>query len=83
MADLSGYVAAGIVSFVVALLFQYLEPKAKIVYWAPHIFSFELKNENVFQKINSLTVQNTGRKPSGDIDVIHKQITQLPTRIPC
>ena len=73
MAELSGYVATGIVSLAVGLLLRYLEAKARIVYWSPHNFFFELKKENVVLQTNSLTIQNIGRKPSENIEIVHKQ----------
>ena len=73
MTVLSGYIATGIVSLVVGLLLRSLEAKAKVVYWSPHNFFFELKEENVVLQTNSLTVQNTGRKPAEGIEIIHKQ----------
>jgi len=85
MAELSGYIATGIVSLVVGLLLRYIEAKAKIVYWFPHNFFFELKKENVVLQTNSLTVQNTGRRPAENIEIIHKQkpdFFQLAPSIP-
>jgi hypothetical protein len=73
MAEISGYIATGIISLIVGLLLRQLEPKSKIVYWSPHNFLFELQKEQVVLQTNSLTVQNIGRKPAEDIEIIHKQ----------
>ena len=72
MTDLSGYFLTGIVSVIVGFLLRQLEPKTKVVYWSPHNFFFELKNENVVLQTNSLTIQNIGRKSAEDIEIIHK-----------
>jgi hypothetical protein len=70
--NLAGYVVTGVVSLAVGFLLRRLEPKAKLVFWSPHNFLFELKKENVVLQTNSLTLQNVGRKPAEGIEVIHK-----------
>jgi len=73
MNNLTGYVATGVISFMVGTLLRHFEPKAKLLYWSPHNFLFELKREGVVLQTNSLTVQNTGRKSAEDIEIIHKE----------
>jgi hypothetical protein len=72
MPEIAGYIATGAVALIVGLLLRSLEPKAKVVYWSPHNFFFELKRENVVLQTNSLTIQNIGRKPAENIEIIHK-----------
>lgn len=64
-------IATGIISFLTALLLQKLEPKARLAYWFPHEFTFNVKKENVILKTNSLTVQNLGRKAAENIEILH------------
>src|SRR5690242_14091966 len=73
MDTLAGYVATGVVSLTVGILTRYLEPKAKLVYWLPHNFFFDLKQEKFVLLTNSLTIQNTGRRPAESVEVVHKE----------
>ena len=62
MEGLAGYVATGVVSLAVGILLMYLQPKAKVFYWSPHSFLFNLSRENVVLQTDALTLQNLGRK---------------------
>lgn len=72
MEGLAGYVATGIVSLAVGLLLRSLEPKAKVVYWSPHTFVFDVPNPKVILKTDSVTIQNIGRREAEDVEVIFK-----------
>jgi|SRR5712691_11951043 hypothetical protein len=72
MEGLAGYIATGVVSLAVGLLLRQLEPKSRLVYWLPHNFLFELKDEKVTLRTDSLTLQNLGRKSATNIEIIHK-----------
>ena len=73
MEGLLGYVATGVVSIAVAILIMYLQPKAKLVYWSPHNFLFNLTNESVALQTlqtDALTLQNIGRKTACNVDIV-------------
>src|SRR6266496_2650020 len=72
MNPVAGYVATGIVSLTVGFLLQRLAPKAKLVYWLPHSFFFDLKAEKVVLQTNALTIQNTGKRPAESVEILHK-----------
>ena len=72
MEGLAGYIATGVVSLVVGLLLRNVEPRAKVVYWSPHSFFFEVPNPKVVLKTDSVTVQNTGRREAEDVEVVFK-----------
>ena len=70
MENLIGYVATGTVTFIVAILLMYLQPKARIFYWSPHTFLFNLTRENVALQTDSLTIQNLGKKVASNVEVV-------------
>lgn len=70
MEGLLGYVATGVVSFAVAYLLIYLQPKANLVYWSPHSFLFNLTNEGVVLQTDALTLQNLGRTVAHNVEII-------------
>ncbi len=70
MEGLAGYVATGIVSLTVGLLLRSLESRAKVVYWSPHTFTFDVPNPKVILKTDSVTIQNIGRRQAEDVDVV-------------
>lgn len=72
MDDLGKYFFTGIVSLVVGLLLQRLKPQVKLRYWMPHSFLFELREENVVLQTDSLSIQNLGREPAKDVEIIYK-----------
>lgn len=72
MDSLGGYIATIIVSLIIGYLSRFFEPKSKLLGWSPHNFLFNLQKEGVVIQTNSLTVQNWGRKPAEDIEIIHK-----------
>jgi hypothetical protein len=72
MDPIVGYIATGVVSLSVGLVLQRLIPRSKLVYWLPHNFFFDLKAEKVVLQTNALTVQNTGRRPAEDVQILHK-----------
>lgn len=72
MEGLAGYIATGVVTFVVGLLLRNLEPKAKVVYWSPHSFFFDVPEPKVVLKTDSVTVQNMGRREAEDVEIVFK-----------
>lgn len=72
MEQLVGYIATGIVSLVVGLLLQRFQSKPKLLYWVPGSFLFDVKDPKVTLRTDSLTLQNDGRKPATNIEIIHK-----------
>jgi hypothetical protein len=72
MENLSGHIATVIVGIVVGIILMLLQPKARILYWFPANFFFDLKDRNVRIQTNTLTIQNTGRKTAENIEIIHK-----------
>lgn len=72
MEGLGGYIFTGLISLVVGLLLQRLQPQVKLRYWMPHTFFFDLQQENVVLQTDSLSVQNLGRKAATNVEIIHK-----------
>lgn len=72
MEPLIGYLATGIVSLIVGLLLQRFQSKPKLLYWLPGSFLFELKDPKVIIRTDSLTIQNVGRKPAKNVEIVHK-----------
>ena len=72
MEGLAGYVATGIVMLAVGLLLRNLEPKAKVVYWSPHTFIFDVLEPKVMLKTDSVTIQNIGRREAENVEVVFK-----------
>lgn len=72
MDPIAGYVVTGVISLSVGWLLQRLAPRSKLVYWLPHNFFFDLKAEKVVLQTNALTVQNTGRRPAENVEILHK-----------
>jgi len=72
MEPLIGYIATGIVSLVVGLLLQRFQSRPKLLYWLPGSFIFELKDPKVTIRTDSLTIQNVGRKPAKNVEIVHK-----------
>lgn len=70
MNELAGYVATGVVSLAVGMLLIYLQPKARLMYWSPHSFLFNLTRENVALQTDALTVQNVGRKSAENVEIV-------------
>lgn len=70
MEGLAGYVATGVVSLGVGILLIYLQPKAKVMYWSPHSFLFNLTRENVVLQTDALTIQNVGRKAAESVELV-------------
>jgi hypothetical protein len=68
--NLQGYIATGIVSFVVGYFLIFLQPKAKLFFWAPHTFYFQLIDENVGILTQAITLQNLGRQSAKNIQII-------------
>jgi len=73
MDQLIGYVATGIVSLVVGLLLQKYQAKPKLLYWVPGTFTFTLNDPKLLIRTDSLTIQNDGKKPASNIEIIHKE----------
>jgi hypothetical protein len=70
MENLAGYVATGTTSLAVGALLIHLQPKARLVFWSPHTFLFDLKREKVVLQTDALTIQNLGRKAACNVEVI-------------
>ncbi|VEN74256.1 conserved hypothetical protein [Candidatus Desulfarcum epimagneticum] len=67
-----GYITTGIVSLIVGLLLQRFQSKPKLFYWLPGSFIFELKDPKITIRTDSLTIQNIGRKPAKNVEIVHK-----------
>lgn len=72
MDHLSGYIATGLVSLAVGLLLQRFKDRPKLLYWIPGSFLFQLQTPAIALRTDSLTIQNVGRQPATDIEIIHK-----------
>jgi len=72
MEHISGYIATGLVSLTVGLLLQRLKDRPKLLYWLPGSFLFQLKAPEIALQTDALTIQNVGRQPATDIEIIHK-----------
>lgn len=72
MDNLAKYIATGVVSLIVGLLLRNLEPKSKLVYWQPHYFLWQLEEPQVTLKTDSITLQNLGRRPAENVEVVFK-----------
>ncbi len=79
MDNISHYVFTGLAtllaSIISGLYLMYLRPKAKIYYWWPNNFVFNLQNEIKvlsFLRTDVLTVQNIGRDTAKNIQLIFR-----------
>lgn len=70
MEGLAGYIATGLVSLTVGVLLTHFRPKAKVVWWTPHSFLFNLQDEGVALQTDALTLQNVGRSQADDVEVV-------------
>ena len=69
----------------VGYLLTFLQPKAKIYFWSPHYFIFNLEKEGVVIQTDAITVQNTGRKSAENVEIIMEKepdFFQLAPTIP-
>ena len=73
MDPLIGYVAAIIVSLVTGLLLQRFADKPDLTFFLPGPYVYELKNPVMSIRTDSLTLQNFGRKPATNIEIVHKE----------
>lgn len=73
MEQLIGYIATGVVSLVVGLFLQRLQAKPKLLYWVPGLFMFNLKEPQLALRTDALTIQNDGRMPATNVEIIHRQ----------
>jgi len=69
--EILGYVIPGVVALIVTLIAGWLRSRPKLAYWVPLQFFFHLKEENIFVRTHSLSVQNIGREPAEDVEIIH------------
>src|SRR4030095_5332195 len=67
-----GYIATGLVSLIVGLFLERLKGKPRLLYWLPGSFLFQLKHPNVALRTDSLTIQNVGRHPATNVEIVHK-----------
>lgn len=72
MEGVIGYIATGLVSLIVGLFLERLKDKPRLLYWLPGSFLFQLKNPNVALRTDSLTIQNVGRHPATNVEIVHK-----------
>jgi len=70
MEGLAALVATGVVSLFVGIFLMNLQPKAKVMYWSPHSFLFNLPNEDVALQTDALTIQNIGRQAAETVEVV-------------
>ena len=73
MEGLAGYILTGIVSLAVGALLMRAQPKAKLVYWFPHVANFNIDADPgppVSFQTSALTVQNLGRRAAEDVQII-------------
>jgi len=68
------YFLTGIISFTVGFLLKHVYPKAKVVWWSSHSFWFNVPEGDRIITIftHAITIQNLGRKPAENIEIIHK-----------
>jgi hypothetical protein len=72
MEHVTGYIVTGLVSLAVGILLQRLKERPKLLYWIPGSFLFQLKTPSVAIRTDSLTIQNVGRQPATEVEIIHK-----------
>jgi len=72
MEHITGYIATGLVSLVVGLLLQRLKDRPKLLYWIPGSFLFQLKTPAIALRTDSLTIQNVGRQPATNIEIVYQ-----------
>jgi energy-converting hydrogenase Eha subunit A len=72
MAETVGYIATGLISLVVGLFLERLKDKPRLLYWLPGSFLFQLKTPAIALRTDSLTIQNVGRHPATNIEIVHK-----------
>lgn len=72
MEHVVGYVVTAVCSVIVGLVLQRFRDRANLLYWIPGSFEFHLKNPDLILRTDSLTIQNVGRVPATNIEIIHK-----------
>ncbi len=72
MEHISGYIATGLVSLTAGLLLQRLKDRPKLLYWIPGSFLFQLRTPAIALRTDSLTIQNVGRQPATNIEIVHQ-----------
>src|ERR1039458_9945331 len=64
----------------------WLAPKAKLVWWSPHQFLFSIQMPpqteggtpwNALLRTHAITIQNQGRQPAHNIEIIHQRKPDL------
>lgn len=84
MDNLANYIIAGVISFLFDLLLKRYEPKSRLIIWRTHSFEYNLplistpENPNppdtkIPIYIQGARIDNLGRKPVDDIEIIHKE----------
>jgi hypothetical protein len=79
MGILTSHIVTGIITFVFALLLRELDRKARIVWWSPHSFLFEVpqpeaKPPTVFNLMtHAIAVRNVGRLAAENVEIVHKR----------
>ena len=66
---------SGVTGFISGWALKYVGPRSKLVFWSPHNFPFQLPGaagQPAFNiQTNSVTVQNLGRRPATNVQVVH------------
>lgn len=72
MEDIASYIFTALGSLIVGLLLQRFRDRAKLLYWIPGSFLFHLKNPDLALRTDSLTIQNVGRLPATNVEIVHQ-----------
>ena len=73
MNPLIGYIVSVITGITVGLLLQRFADKPNLQYFLPGTFVFEIKDPDVGLRTDSLTLQNPGKKPATNIEIVKKK----------
>lgn len=73
MNTITGYVITATLSLLGGIILEKLKPASKLVAWFPHNSRFILKDIDVTLQTNLLTLQNLGRKPAENVELVHRQ----------
>lgn len=73
MNTITGYLITATLSLFGGIILERLKPTSKLVAWFPHNSRFTLKDVDVTLQTNLLTLQNLGRKPAENVELVHRQ----------
>jgi len=72
---LAGVAIGAVLGFVGGWALKYVGPKSRLVYWFPHSSFFQIPepgSKKVFSLMTgTVTVQNIGRRPATNVEVVH------------